>query len=97
MSDGLIRTAGMLRQELSARNAAYATLKRLPHALSYGEMPIVSIHLRSVAKITGILFPPATAQYSNGRSGDAGCRKFTVRQITPCPKRIAFGANSILR
>ena len=41
MSDGLIRTAGMLRQELGARNAAYATLKRLPHALSYGETPVV--------------------------------------------------------
>src|SRR5882724_1032830 len=41
MSDGLIRTAGMLRQELNARNAAYATLKRVPHALSYGERPVV--------------------------------------------------------
>jgi hypothetical protein len=41
MSDGLIRTAGMLRQELSARNAAYATMKRLPHVLSYGERPVV--------------------------------------------------------
>src|SRR5882724_10967654 len=41
MSDGLIRTAGMLRQELNARNAAYATRKRLPHALSYGERPVV--------------------------------------------------------
>lgn len=30
-----------LRQELCARNSAYATFQRLPHVLSYGEMPVV--------------------------------------------------------
>jgi hypothetical protein len=36
-----IRNAGTLRQELNARNASYATLARLPHAVSYGETPVV--------------------------------------------------------
>ena len=30
-----------LRQELSARNSAYAASQRLPHVFSYGEMPVV--------------------------------------------------------
>jgi hypothetical protein len=30
-----------LRQELCARNSAYAAFQRLPHVVSYGEMPVV--------------------------------------------------------
>ena len=41
MSDGFIRTTGMLRSELSSRNISYASLERLPHAISYGESPVV--------------------------------------------------------
>jgi hypothetical protein len=41
MSDGPFISAGTLRQELSARNASYAMLGRLPHAMSYGHMPVV--------------------------------------------------------
>jgi hypothetical protein len=41
MSDVRIGNAGTLRQELGARNVSYATLARLPHATSYGEMPVV--------------------------------------------------------
>jgi hypothetical protein len=41
MSDGPFITAGTLRQELSARNASYARLACLPHALSYGHSPVV--------------------------------------------------------
>jgi len=33
--------AALLRQELSARNSAYAASQRFPHVLSYGEMPVV--------------------------------------------------------
>jgi len=33
--------AALLRQELSARNSAYAASQCLPHVLSYGEMPVV--------------------------------------------------------
>jgi len=33
--------AALLRQELSARNSAYAASQRLPHVFSYGEMPVV--------------------------------------------------------
>jgi len=40
-SDDLVRNAGLLRRELTARNAAYASLERLPHATSYGENPVV--------------------------------------------------------
>jgi hypothetical protein len=35
------RYAGLLRQELTARNGAYAALHKLPHVTSYGELPIV--------------------------------------------------------
>jgi hypothetical protein len=41
MPDGLIGNAGLLRRELTARNAAYASLEHLPHAISYGENPVV--------------------------------------------------------
>lgn len=41
MSDCPFISAGTLRQELSARNASYARLAFLPHALSYGHTPIV--------------------------------------------------------
>jgi hypothetical protein len=41
MPDGPFITAGTLRQELSARNASYARLGGLPHALSYGHQPVV--------------------------------------------------------
>jgi len=33
--------ASALRQELIARNSSYASLKRLPHVTSYGELPVV--------------------------------------------------------
>ncbi|HLJ85315.1 MAG TPA: hypothetical protein VKZ53_00745 [Candidatus Angelobacter sp.] len=35
------QSATLLRQELSARNAAYATLNQLSHVVSYGESPVV--------------------------------------------------------
>jgi hypothetical protein len=41
MPDSPSRSAGTLRQELSARNASYARLARLPHVMSYGHMPVV--------------------------------------------------------
>src|SRR5258708_18807416 len=34
----------LLRQELKVRNTAYAALRNLPHALSYGEAPVVVYH-----------------------------------------------------
>jgi len=42
MPHGLIRNAGLLRRELTARNASYALLEHLPHAVSYGESPAVA-------------------------------------------------------
>jgi len=33
--------ASLLRQELCARNASYAALRKLPHVTSYGEQPVV--------------------------------------------------------
>ena len=33
--------AALLRQELCARNASYAALRKLPHVTSYGEQPVV--------------------------------------------------------
>jgi hypothetical protein len=41
VSNRPIRCAALLRSELSARNASYAALKQLPHATSYGELPVV--------------------------------------------------------
>src|SRR5271165_920130 len=66
MSDGLIRTAGMLRQELSARNAAYATLKRLPHVLSYGDRPVV-------------VYPPSECGQDHGNFISASYRAILKR------------------
>ncbi|MFZ0806408.1 MAG: hypothetical protein WAN03_09510 [Candidatus Sulfotelmatobacter sp.] len=37
----MISYAAQLRQELSARNAAFAGARRLPHVLSYGEQPVI--------------------------------------------------------
>ena len=41
MSNRPIRHAAFLRRELSARNASYAALEKVPHVTSYGEMPVV--------------------------------------------------------
>lgn len=41
MTDNLFGNAVSLRQELSVRNASYASLGRFPHALSYGHAPVV--------------------------------------------------------
>lgn len=36
-----VRTAGLLRQELTARNLAYSSQEQLPHATSRGQVPVV--------------------------------------------------------
>jgi len=41
MPDSLMRNAGLLRRELSAANAAYASREHAPHAVSYGEARVV--------------------------------------------------------
>jgi hypothetical protein len=41
MPDGLLRNAALLRRELSATNAAYASREHAPHAITYGETPVV--------------------------------------------------------
>src|SRR5215470_8436645 len=41
MSIGRSHYVSMIRQELIARNASYATLNQLPHVNSYGELPVV--------------------------------------------------------
>ena len=41
MPDSSMRNAGLLRRELSAANAAYASREHAPHAISYGETPVV--------------------------------------------------------
>ncbi len=41
MPDGLLRNAGLPRRELSATNAAYVSREHLPHAINYGETPVV--------------------------------------------------------
>jgi len=41
VSNRPIRHAAFLRRELSARNASYAALEKVPHVTSYGEMPVV--------------------------------------------------------
>jgi len=33
--------ANLLRRELSLRNAAYASSRKLEHVASYGEMPVI--------------------------------------------------------
>jgi hypothetical protein len=43
------RYAGLLRRELTLRNATYAITLELPHVLSYGELPVV-VYKPSVAK-----------------------------------------------
>jgi len=43
------RYAGLLRRELSFRNAIYAVTLDLPHVLSYGDLPVV-VYTPSVAK-----------------------------------------------
>src|SRR5436190_14040320 len=45
----MVLYSALLRQELCARNSAYATAHRLPHVLSYGEMPVVVYEPRSGA------------------------------------------------
>jgi hypothetical protein len=49
----LPRYAGLLRRELCARNASYATLEQVPHVTSYGEMPVVVYQAASCGKKHG--------------------------------------------
>jgi hypothetical protein len=48
-----------LRQELSARNASYATLERLPHAISYGRMPVVVYRQSECGRYHGNFIAPS--------------------------------------
>jgi len=41
MPDGLLPSAGRLRRELSATNAAYVSRQHLPHVISDGDTPVV--------------------------------------------------------
>jgi hypothetical protein len=45
--------AALLRHELSARNASYATLHRLPHVTSYGQPPVVVYQISDCGRAHG--------------------------------------------
>ena len=86
----------VLRQELIARNSAYASLNFLPHVTSYGELPWWFISNRNADGIMGISSQPVIEQFSEGRSGEDDCRRYTARADVRCLLRTGCGANSIL-
>jgi len=49
--------ASLLRQELCARNASYAALRKLPHVTSYGEQPVVVYQPSSCRRKHGNFIP----------------------------------------
>ena len=59
MPDGLVRNAGLLRCELTARNAAYASLERLPHTTSYGRSPVVVYRPSDCGRYHGNFISPS--------------------------------------
>ena len=59
MPDGLVRNAGLLRRELTARNAAYASLEGLPHATSYGQTPVVVYRPSDCGRYHGNFISPS--------------------------------------
>lgn len=54
---GMSGTSGTLRQELIARNAAYAEAERLPHALSYGKPSVVVYRQSECGRYHGNFIP----------------------------------------
>jgi len=58
--------SSLLRQELQARNTAYASGRKLPHALSYGEPPVV-------------VYEPFSEGRRHGNSLDASYRAILAR------------------
>jgi hypothetical protein len=59
MSDGPFRSAGTLRAELSARNSSYATRKGFPHAMSYGNLPVVVYRQSDCGRYHGNFIAPS--------------------------------------
>jgi len=59
MPDGLLRNPGLLRRELSAANAAYASREQLPHATTYGETPVVVYRRSDCGRYHGNFISPS--------------------------------------
>ena len=59
MSDGPFRSAGTLRAELSARNSCYAARKGFPHAMSYGNLPVVVYRQSDCGRYHGNFIAPS--------------------------------------
>src|SRR6266700_4256642 len=59
MPNGLLRNPGLLRRELSAANAAYATREQTPHATTYGETPVVVYHRSDCGRYHGNFISPS--------------------------------------
>src|SRR5437879_3663793 len=59
MPDGLLRNPGLLRRELSAANAVYASRERLPHATTYGETPVVVYRQSDCGRYHGNFISPS--------------------------------------
>jgi hypothetical protein len=97
MPDDSIRNAGLLRHELTARNASYALLEHLPHAISYGEIPVVVYRQSDCGRYHGNFFSASYRAILKRPQRHLRLEKSPVREITSCPKRIGFGANWIPR
>jgi hypothetical protein len=61
--------AALLRQELCARNAAYAALHKLPHEPAMGNRLLLFFSRQRAVANTVISSPPATGQFSAERNG----------------------------
>jgi hypothetical protein len=64
--------AALLRNELSARNASYATLHRLPHVTSYGQPPVVVYRISDCGRAHGNFI---SASYKAILRRPAWCRR----------------------
>jgi hypothetical protein len=59
MPDGSQRNPGLLRRELSAANAAYASREQLPHTTTYGETPVVVYRPSDCGRYHGNFISPS--------------------------------------
>ncbi len=78
------------------RNAAYASLERLPHTTSYGQTPVVVYRPSDCGRYHGNFISPSYRAILKRPQWRRRLQKSTVRRITPCRNPTAFGANSIL-
>ncbi|MGB8065498.1 MAG: hypothetical protein WCF26_26680 [Candidatus Sulfotelmatobacter sp.] len=88
--------ASRLRQELIARNQAFAKVNRLPHVISYGESPVVVYQPSECGRYHGNFVKASYEAILNDRNGASGSKKSMLRADGAFQREVDNGVNSIL-